>query len=94
MDQFFKSKEVVKDMTRVRSIWIEVGKRKFMWHEKGEMELIKSWISVGMPKLEEEKEVDMLRNLFLNLLTTRHSAEMLVEKVMDSQKDLYPVRLV
>jgi len=57
------------------------------------MELISSWISIGMLELGEKKGMDVLRNLFLNLLTTRHSAEMLVEEVMDSQKDLHPIRL-
>jgi len=57
------------------------------------MELISSWISVGMPELEEGKGAEVLRNLFLNLLMTRHSAEILVEEVMDSQKDLHPIRL-
>jgi len=46
-----------------------------------------------MLELGEERGMDVLRNLFLNLLTTLHSAEMLVEEVMDSQKDLHPIRL-
>lgn len=57
------------------------------------MELIRFWISVDMPLLEEEREVVELRNLFLNLFTTRHRAEILVVEVMDSQKDLHPIRL-
>lgn len=36
------------------------------------MELIRFWISVNMPLLEGEREVVELRNLFLNLFTTRH----------------------
>lgn len=52
------------------------------------MELIRFWISVEMPLLEGEREVVELRNLFLNLFTTRHRAEILVVEVMDSQKDL------
>lgn len=57
------------------------------------MELIRFWISVDMPLLEGEREVVELRNLFLNLFTTRHRTEILVVEVMDSQKDLHPIRL-